>query len=142
MPIRKASAVWEGTLREGQGSMKMGSGAWEGKYSFGSRFDQDPGTNPEELVGAAHAGCFSMALSGALGRAGYSPRRISTSARVHLEKLDVGFRITRIELNCEAEIPEIDDATFQEQAEGAKRNCPVSNALTGVEIQLNAHLAD
>jgi len=142
MPIRKASAVWEGSLREGRGTMKMGSGAWEGKYSFGSRFEEDPGTNPEELIGAAHAGCFSMALSGALGRAGFTPRRISTSSRVHIDKMETGFRITKVELNCEADVPGIDDATFQEQAEGAKQNCPVSQALKqGVEIELSARLA-
>jgi osmotically inducible protein OsmC len=140
MPIRTASAVWEGTIREGQGSMKMGSGAWEGKYSFGSRFDEDPGSNPEELIGAAHAGCFSMALAGALGRAGFPPRRISTSARVHINKLEEGFRITKVELRCEAEVPEIDDETFQEQAAGAKKNCPVSKALTGTDVVLDARL--
>lgn len=140
MPIRTASAVWEGTLKEGQGSMKLGSGAYEGKYSFGSRFDQDPGTNPEELIGAAHAGCFSMALSGGLTKAGFSPRRVATSARVHLEKQGEGFAIARIELNCEAEVPGIDDEAFQEQAAGAKAGCPVSKALAGAEIELTATL--
>lgn len=140
MPIRTASAVWEGTLKDGQGSMKLGSGSYEGKYSFGSRFDEDPGTNPEELVGAAHAGCFSMALSAGLDRAGFTPRRVSTSARVHLEKQDEAFAISRIELNCEAEVPELDEETFQQQAAAAKAGCPVSKALAGAEIELTARL--
>lgn len=140
MPIRTASAAWEGTLKDGQGSMKLGSGAYEGKYSFGSRFDEDPGTNPEELIGAAHAGCFSMALSAGLDRAGFTPRRVSTSARVHLEKQDEGFAISRIELTCEAEVPELDEETFQQQAAGAKAGCPVSKALAGAEIELTARL--
>ncbi|MGH9380627.1 MAG: OsmC family protein [Thermoanaerobaculia bacterium] len=140
MAIRTASAVWEGTLKDGEGSMKLGSGAYEGKYSFGSRFDEDPGTNPEELIGAAHAGCFSMALSAGLGGAGFTPRRIATSARVHLEKQDQGFAISRIELTCEAEVPEIDEETFQERAAAAKAGCPVSKALAGTDIQLTARL--
>lgn len=140
MPIRTASAVWEGTLKDGQGSMKLGSGAYEGKYSFGSRFDEDPGTNPEELIGAAHAGCFSMALSAGLGRAGFTPRRVATSARVHLEKQDGGVAISRIELTCEAEVPELDEETFQQQAAAAKAGCAVSKALAGAEIELTARL--
>ena len=141
MPVRSASAVWEGDLKGGGGKMKLGSGAYEGKYSFGSRFEENPGTNPEELIAAAHAGCFSMALSGALGKAGFTPTRISTSARAHLEMTDGGPRISRIELATEAEIPGIDDATFQQHAAGAKANCPVSKALAGVDIQLEATLA-
>lgn len=140
MPIRTAAAVWEGTLKDGQGSMKLGSGSYEGKYSFGSRFDEDPGTNPEELIGAAHAGCFSMALSAGLDRAGFTPRRVSTSARVHLEKQDEGFAISRIELTCEAEVPELDEEIFQQQAAAAKAGCPVSKALAGAEIELTARL--
>ncbi len=99
MPVRKASAVWNGTLKEGNGTMKMQSGAYEGKYSFGSRFEEDPGTNPEELIAAAHAGCFSMALSGGLTKSGFTPERVETSAKAHLEKVGEGFKITRIQLD-------------------------------------------
>lgn len=141
MPVRKANAVWEGDLKGGQGKVALGSGAYEGPYSFGSRFEEAGGTNPEELIGAAHAGCFSMALAAGLGRAGHSPKRVATSAKVHLEKVGEGFKITRIELDNESEIPGIDDATFQEQARKAKEGCPVSQALAGVEIILNARLA-
>jgi osmotically inducible protein OsmC len=140
MPVRKANAVWEGSLKEGQGTMKLGSGAFEGRYSFGSRFEEATGTNPEELIGAAHAGCFSMALSGGLGRAGFAPKRIATSAKVHIEKVGEGFKITRIELDNESEVPGIDAAAFQEAARKAKEGCPVSQALGGVEITLNARL--
>ncbi len=140
MPVRNASARWQGTLKEGSGTMKMGSGAYEGKYSFGTRFQEDPGTNPEELIAAAHAGCFSMALSGALGRAGFSPESIETQAKAHLEKVGEGFQITRIELTTVASVPGIDDATFQSTANGAKENCPVSKALAGVQISLDATL--
>jgi osmotically inducible protein OsmC len=141
MPARTATARWEGGLQQGKGTMRLGSGAFEGQYSFSSRFEEGTGTNPEELIGAAHAGCFSMALSGALERAGYPPTAIETSARVHLEKGESGFRISRIELDCTADVPGIDDATFREQAESAKTNCPVSQALTGVDIHLDAKLA-
>ncbi len=141
MPVRSASAVWEGTLKEGSGRMKLASGAYEGAYSFGSRFEEAPGTNPEELIAAAaHAGCFSMALSAGLGRSGFSAKRVATSARAHLEKVGEGFQITRIELTTEAEVPGFDEATFQEHAQGAKQNCPVSKALGGVEISLAASL--
>ena len=140
MAKRKASAVWEGTLREGKGTVKLGSGAFEGQYSFASRFEEGTGTNPEELIGAAHAGCFSMALAAGLTKAGHSPTRISTSANVSLEKVGEGFKITTIELTTEGEVPGIDEATFVEQAEGAKKNCPVSQALAGTDIKLNATL--
>lgn len=140
MPVRSASAVWKGDLKGGGGTMKLESGAYEGKYSFGSRFEQDPGTNPEELIAAAHAGCFSMALSSALGKAGFSPVSVSTAARATLEITDAGPAITKIELTTEAEVPEIDDATFQEHAAGAKAGCPVSKALAGTEIVLDATL--
>lgn len=140
MPVRKASAVWEGPIKEGNGTVKLGSGAYEGKYSFGSRFEESPGTNPEELIGAAHAGCFSMALSGGLTRAGNPPTRISTSAKVHIEKVGEGFSITKIELDTEAQVPGIDDAAFQQAAKAAKEGCPVSRALAGTEITLNARL--
>jgi osmotically inducible protein OsmC len=121
--------------------MRLGSGAYEGAYSFATRFEEKPGTNPEELIGAAHAGCFSMALSGALGRAGFPPSRIETDARVHLAVGEGGASISRIELRCRAEVPGIDEDAFREQAEGAKKNCPVSKALAGVEIVLDAALA-
>ena len=140
MAVRTANAVWEGNLREGKGTMKLGSGAFEGAYSFSSRFEEGRGTNPEELIGAAHAGCFSMALAAGLERAGYRPDRVQTGARVHLIKGDSGFKINKIELQTEADVPGIDEKTFQEQAEAAKKNCPVSQALSGVEIQLNAKL--
>jgi osmotically inducible protein OsmC len=140
MPVRTAKAVWEGGLKDGQGKVSLGSGAFEGRYSFGSRFEEAGGTNPEELIGAAHAGCFSMALSAGLGRAGFAPKRVATSAKVHLEKVGEGFKITRIELDNESEIPGIDDAAFQDQARKAKEGCPVSQALGGVDITLNARL--
>jgi osmotically inducible protein OsmC len=140
MAIRNAEAIWEGSLREGKGTVKLGSGAFEGAYSFQSRFEEGTGTNPEELIGAAHAGCFSMALSADLGRSGYTPTRIHTTARVYLEKVQDKFTITRIYLSTQAEVPGIDERTFLEYAEGAKKGCPVSRALTGAEIILEAEL--
>jgi osmotically inducible protein OsmC len=139
MKTTNASAVWQGSLRDGEGTMKLGSG-YEGQYTFASRFEQGKGTNPEELIGAAHAGCFSMALSASLSRAGFTPTRIQTKATVTLDQVDGGFGITRIDLDTEAEVPGIDEATFQEQAQGAKQNCPVSKALSAVDIHLNARL--
>lgn len=140
MPVRKADAVWEGDIRGGNGKVSLGSGAFEGRYSFGSRFEEGTGTNPEELIGAAHAGCFSMALSGGLGRGGHTPKRIATTARVHIEKVGEGFSITRIELDCQAEVPGIDEATFLDFANKAKEGCPVSRALAGTQISLTAKL--
>ena len=140
MPARKGTAVWEGTLKEGDGSMKLGSGAYEGPFSFKSRFEEGTGTNPEELIGAALAGCFSMALSANLEKAGHPGKRVSTTANVKLEMVEGGPKITTIELNNESEVPGIDEATFQEQAEKTKVGCPVSKALTGTEIKLNAKL--
>ena len=140
MAVRTADAQWEGSLQDGNGTMRLGSGAFEGRYSFASRFEDGPGTNPEELIGAAHAGCFSMALSGALSRAGHPPTRIQTTARVHIERGDDGFAITRIELATEAEVPGLDEPAFREQAETAKATCPVSKALAGTEISLEAKL--
>jgi len=140
MPTRNAQAAWEGDLKGGKGTMKFGSGAFEGAYSFASRFEEGTGTNPEELIGAAHAGCFSMAFSAELGKAGFNPKRVSTEAKVHLEKGDVGFSITKVVLNTDAEVPDIDKSKFDELAEGAKNNCPVSRALGGVQIELNAKL--
>jgi osmotically inducible protein OsmC len=141
MPVRKAKARWEGGLQEGHGTMALGSGAFEGQYSFGSRFETGTGTNPEELIGAAHAGCFSMALAGILSRSGHNPESIETSARVHLDKAGDGFAITTIELATQAKVPGIADDEFERHAQDAKRNCPVSGALAGVEIELEARLA-
>lgn len=141
MPARKADAEWTGSLREGAGKVRLGSGAFEGSYSFRTRFENEPGTNPEELIAAAHAACFSMALTAGLNKAGFQPKRVHATANVHLEKIGEAFTITKIELDCEAEVPDIDDATFQQQANGAKENCPISKALRGVEtITLNAKL--
>lgn len=140
MPVRKAEAVWEGGLRSGKGTMRFGGGAFEGAYSYSSRFEEGAGTNPEELIAAAHAGCFSMAFSAGLERAGYIPRRVSTTANVTLEKVDAGFRITRIHLETAAEVPGISEAEFQRLAEEAKAGCPVSQALQAVAISLNARL--
>ena len=140
MPVRSAEAQWEGSLQDGAGKMRLGSGAFEGRYSFSSRFEDGPGTNPEELIGAAHAGCFSMALSGGLTRAGHPPMRVHTTAKVHIERGDAGFAITRIELQTEAEVPGLDEETFRREAEAAKAGCPVSKALAGTEILLDAKL--
>jgi osmotically inducible protein OsmC len=140
MPVRNSSAVWEGTLKDGKGRMKLGSGVFEGEYSFASRFQDGKGTNPEELIGAAHAGCFSMALAHGLAQAGYSSKRISTTARVNLAKVGEGFKITSIELNTEAEVPGIEKQKFLEHADDAKKNCPVSQVLAGTEIKLQAKL--
>jgi len=140
MPTRNASAVWEGTLKDGKGRMKLGSGAFEGNYSFASRFEQGGGTNPEELIGGAHAGCFSMALAGGLTQSGYPPQRIETSAEVAIERVGGGFRITRINLKTEAAVSGIEEKLFLDQAQMAKLNCPVSQALKGVEISLQAKL--
>lgn len=140
MPVRISEATWEGSLREGSGLMKLGSGAFEGPFSYARRFEEQPGTNPEELIGAAHAGCFAMSISSRLTTAGYIPKRIHATARVHLGKVDGKSRITNIELECETEVDGIDLDNFLALAEDAKINCPVSAALTGVEISLNARL--
>ena len=141
MPKRTANARWDGSLQEGSGTMRMASGAYEGPYSFQSRFQEGDGTNPEELIAAAHAGCFSMALSGELGRAGHGAESVETTATVHLDKLDEGFGITRIELDTRARVPGVDADEFQRIAEAAKQGCPVSQALAAVEtIELKAEL--
>ena len=141
MPKRTADARWEGSLQEGRGVMKMASGSYEGPYSFQSRFEEGDGTNPEELIAAAHAGCFSMALSGDLGRAGHDPESVETTATVHIDRAEGGFAITRIELDARARVPGIDDDEFQRIAAGSKENCPVSKALGAVDsIELNAQL--
>ncbi len=141
MPKRTASARWDGSLTEGRGTMRMASGAYEGPYSFQSRFEEGDGTNPEELIAAAHAGCFSMALSAGLGQAGHNPESVETEAVVHLDKAGEGFAITRIELRTRASVPGLSDEEFQEIAEAAKQGCPVSQALAGVDsIELDAQL--
>jgi osmotically inducible protein OsmC len=140
MATRTGSAVWEGTLKEGRGTMKLGSGAFDGPYSFSSRFEEGKGTNPEELIGAAEAGCFSMALSANLEKAGHPAKRISTTATVKLEMVGGGPKITTIDVKTEAEVPGIDEAKFREQAEHTKKTCPVSVVLAGAQINLDAKL--
>jgi lipoyl-dependent peroxiredoxin len=140
MVIREAQAVWEGNLEQGQGAMALGAGGVEVPYSFGSRFEDGAGANPEGLIGAAHAGCFSMALAHELGEAGHSPVRVETIAKVHLDKSGEGFAIPKIELETEADVPGVDDATFQRIAQAAKQGCPVSKVLSGADITLNAKL--
>ena len=140
MPTRNAHAEWNGSISEGSGRMEFGSGAFEGPYSYRSRMEEGPGTNPEELIGAAHAGCFSMALSVVLGAEGHEPESISTDAKVRFEKQGEGWGITSVELTTRGRVPGMDDEAFRKAAEAAKENCPVSKALTGVEISLDAAL--
>ena len=141
MTVREASAAWQGTLKEGSGRLRLGSGVFEGAYSFPSRFENGPGTNPEELIAAAHAGCFSMALSAILGRDGFVPAHIRTVAKVHLGATTAGPTIIRIELETQAEIPGLESGEFQRLAEAAKTSCLVSRALAGVAtITLKAEL--
>jgi osmotically inducible protein OsmC len=141
MPTRNASARWEGGFKQGGGTMKLGSGAYEGPYSAKSRFEDGDGTNPEELIGAAHAGCFSMALALALGDAGHEPESIETDAAVHIDPAEGGgFEISRIELSTRARVPGVDDEEFQRVAGQAKEGCPVSKALAGADISLEASL--
>jgi len=140
MPTRTAEAEWKGSLREGEGRVALGSGAFSGAYSFRSRFEEGTGTNPEELLGAAHAGCFSMALAAGLGAAGHAPESIRTIASVSIEPQDGGFAITRSALETEARVPGIEESEFQRLADEAKAGCPVSKALAGVQIELEARL--
>jgi osmotically inducible protein OsmC len=140
MPTRTANAEWQGDLQSGKGHMALGSGSFDGPYDFRSRMGDGAGTNPEELIGAAHAGCFSMALAAQLGGAGFTADSIKTGAKVHFGQVEGGFAISKIELDTQAAVPGIDDAAFQVQAETAKKNCPVSKALAGVEIVLTAKL--
>lgn len=140
MPTRKAEAEWKGTLKEGTGTVKTQSGAVSGNYSFPSRFEEGKGTNPEELVAAAHAACFSMAFSYGLEKAGHKANRVHTTATVHLNKAAEGFEINQIDLVCEGEVPGLDDATFQKEAESAKQNCPISKLYKGAQINLQATL--
>jgi len=138
MAVRTSEATWLGTLKEGSGTMKVGPGHYEGPFTYASRFESGKGTNPEELIGAAHAGCYSMFLSALLTNNGFKPVRIHTTATVHL---GAGPTINKIELNSEAEVPAIDAAKFAELADQAKAGCPVSKALAAVgEIVLNARL--
>jgi lipoyl-dependent peroxiredoxin len=140
MPVRSSTGIWSGSLKEGTGTVALGSGAFEGPYSFPSRFEEGAGTNPEELIAAAHAGCFSMALSGKLADAGFVPTRVHTEARVHLGRDDTGAAITKIELVCRAEVPGIDADAFAEHAAAAKTGCPISKALKAVAVELDAQL--
>ena len=140
MPVRTASAEWQGDLPKGKGTIRSQTGAIDGQYSFSSRFEEGTGTNPEELIAAAHAGCYSMALSNMLAQAGKTPASVKTTAKVHLTKVEGGVGITLIELVCRAVVPGLDAAGFQEHAEKAKVGCPVSKALSAVEIRLDAAL--
>src|SRR5688572_20491672 len=140
MTTRTSSARWQGTLKEGSGTLALGSGAFEGSYSFVSRFEEGDGTNPEELVAAAHAACYSMALSNALSQAGFPPTAVVTNASVHLGKTDSGPGITRIDLVSTGTVPNIDEAEFLKIAEATKLACPISKALAAVEITLDATL--
>lgn len=140
MPTRTSSAEWQGDLKDGAGTMRLGSGAYEGSYSFVSRFESGTGTNPEELIAAAHAGCFSMALASMLTSAGHVPTSIKTTAAVHLDKVADGFGITRIDLDTVGEVPGLEAADFAKYAGQAKAGCPVSKALAAVEITVNARL--
>jgi osmotically inducible protein OsmC len=136
MATRSSTAQWEGDLKSGKGTMTVGKGAYTGPYTFASRFEEGPGTNPEELLAAAHAGCFSMAFSNELAKAGHTPTRVQTKATAYLE----GGAITKVALESEAQVPGLDEAKFQAIAEGAKQNCPVSKLFKGAEIVLTAKL--
>jgi osmotically inducible protein OsmC len=141
MAQRKATARWEGTLKEGGGTLSVESGAFEAlPYTFKSRFEEGSGTNPEELIGAAHAGCFSMALSLALSEAGHDPESVDTEATVHLGSDDSGPAIKRVDLVTRARVPGMDEETFRRVAEGTRTGCPVSKALAAIEIRLDATL--
>lgn len=140
MAIRTGSAEWTGSIKDGAGRMKAESGNLDAPYSIKTRMEDQPGSNPEELIGAAHAGCFSMAMAAALSKAGTPPTKIETSAKVHLEQKDGGWVIPLIELTTKATIPGMEDATFQALAAQVKQECPVSKVLSGAEIRLTASL--
>lgn len=142
MAVRVANAEWKGNLPKGSGTLETETGSVKGNYSFSSRFEEGAGTNPEELIAAAHAGCFSMAFANGLAQAGHEAESIQTTARVYLEKGPEGFGISKIVLECVGRVPGLDDATFQEHAQGAKVGCPVSRALSATPIELRATLAD
>lgn len=140
MAVRSSEANWNGNLTSGNGTMKVGAGAYNGAYSFQSRFEEGEGTNPEELIGAALAGCYSMALAHSLAQAGHNPERVHTKADVHLKKGSDGFSIPQIDLHVSASVPGIDSDDFKQHAEQTKKNCPVSKLLTGAEIKVDASL--
>ena len=141
MAIRFAEAVWKGNLQEGNGTLRLGTGLFEGSYTFRSRFTEGPGTNPEELLAAAEAGCFTMAFSNELSKAGFTPTQVKTHADVLMETVNNQATITKIQLSTEAQVPGIDENRFQEIGEGAKKNCPISRALnSGIQVILNARL--
>src|SRR3984957_736525 len=138
--VRKASAVWNGSLKEGKGTISTESGVLSNaQYSFSTRFENGRGTNPEELIAAAHAGCFTMALSAQLGNAGITPESLETTATVTLEKLEAGFTITKVHLDVTARIPNADKEAFDKAAQNAKAGCPISRLLKA-EITMTAHL--
>lgn len=141
MPVRTSSAEWKGTLKEGKGTMKLGSGAFEGQYSFSTRFEEGKGTNPEELIAAAHAGCFSMALSNILGMANFTAESIKTEAKVTIEKVNDKMTVTKIHLSTVAKVPGCDAKTFEAKANDAKNGCPISRLLAAAQITLDAKLA-
>ena len=141
MPTRTAEAVWAGSLMEGKGQITTGSKAFSGAYDWKARSGDGAGTNPEELIAAAHAGCFSMALSHQLAQQGHPPTRVHTTAKVAFEKQESGFAITRIDLQTEAQVPGVTEADFQRLAKAAKEGCPVSKALSATPIYLDARLA-
>ena len=141
MPVRTGRAEWRGDLKTGNGTVDVESGTFEAAYSFPSRFETGPGTNPEELIAAAHAGCYAMALSNAMAKDGHTPTRVAASAQVHLS-MEGGAHIEKIHLLCEAEVPGMDADTFQTYAQDAKVGCPISKALASVEISLEASLLD
>jgi osmotically inducible protein OsmC len=141
--VRTAHASWQGTVPEGSGKIGVGSGAFDGTFTLRSRIDEGVhSTNPEELIGAGHAGCFTMSLANLMSEAGHPPNKVDTTARVHLEELDLGFRITKIELDTVGDVDGMDQATFVSLAKQAKTTCPVSLALTGTEITLKAKLKE
>lgn len=140
MAVRKANAVWEGNLKEGNGNVTTESGVLDARYTFSSRFEEGAGTNPDELLGAALASCFSMFLASVLAGAGHEPKRVSTEARAHLNTTDDGPVISKIELLCEAVVPGLDRSEFLEHAQTSKQNCPVSKTLKGTEVTLDATL--
>ena len=140
MPVRVAGAEWKGNLPKGSGTLETETGAVKGSYSFASRFEEGAGTNPEELMAAAHAGCFSMAFANVLAKEGFEPSSIRTTAKAYLEKGPDGFGISRIELECVGTVPGIDEDAFQEHAQDAKVGCPISKALAATSIELTATL--
>ena len=140
MAERKANAEWNGTLKEGAGKIALGSGLFEGAFSFGTRMGEEPGTNPEELLGASLAGCFAMALNATLEKEGKPAKSVRTEAKVRLGKDDAGFKITGIDLTADAEVDDIEDAAFQTIAETVSKTCPISKALASVPIELTATL--